>query len=75
MTRANFQGRSKMRKQQKEYRDVQLKTNLQATDSDTTPEPPYTERKIIPFPGVKLSDSNNFQKGLDNFLQEMGYIE
>jgi len=70
-----------MRKQQKEYkaqkkyRDAQLKTNLQAANRETTPEPPYTKRKIIPFPGVKLSDSNNFQKGLDNFLQNMGYIE
>jgi len=64
-----------MRKQQKEYRDVQTETRIQATDYETTPEPPYTKRKIIPFPGVKLSDSDSFQKGLDNFLQEMGYIE
>ena len=62
-------------KAQKEYRDVQLETYLQATGCETVPEPPYTKRKIIPFPGVKLSDSDDFQKRLDNFLQNMGYIE
>jgi hypothetical protein len=55
-------------------RDVQLKTNLQATGCETTPEPPYTKRKI-PFPGVKLSEPDRFQIGFDNFLQKMGYIE
>jgi len=29
--------------------------------------------KVIPFPGVSLSD--HFQNGLDNFLREMGYID
>jgi len=30
---------------------------------------------IIPFPGVSLPETGNFQNWLDIFLREMGYIE
>jgi len=33
---------------------------------------PVKTEKIIPFPGVSLSDP--FQNKLDNFLKEMGYV-
>jgi len=31
--------------------------------------------KIIPFPGVSLPEPDGFQNSLEDFLQEMGYIE
>ena len=37
--------------------------------------PPHIEAKIIPFPGVSLSQGDDFQDTLDGFLREMGYIE
>jgi len=45
------------------------------TDEKYPQEQPCTGRKIIPFPGVSLSDMDSFQDGLDNFLHEMGYIK
>ena len=46
------------------------------TSCDISPEgPPHTEAKIIPFPGVSLSQGDDFQDTLDGFLREMGYIE
>jgi len=50
-------------------------TSLQATSCETTPEPPCSGRKIIPFPGVTIDQGDRFQNGLDDFLREMGYIE
>jgi hypothetical protein len=34
-----------------------------------------TETKIIPFPGVSLDTGGGIQNILDDFLQEMGYID
>jgi len=48
---------------------------VQATDCETTSEPPYTGRKIIPFPSVTIDQDDHFQNRLDGFLKEMGYIE
>jgi len=40
----------------------------------TVPAPTYTGKKIIPFPGVSLSEPVSFQDEVENFLHEMGYI-
>jgi hypothetical protein len=49
---------------------------LQVAGYKTAPEViQRMETKIIPFPGVSLSDMDSFQDGLDNFLHEIGYIE
>jgi hypothetical protein len=46
---------------------------------ETEREYPASEQaqgvKIIPFPGVSLPEPDSCQKGLEGFLQEMGYIE
>jgi len=44
------------------------------TDEEYPQEQSYIEKKIIPFPGVSLSEIDNFQDEVDNFLHEMGYI-
>ena len=61
-----------MRKQQK---DTQQETCQQSAGCKTTPEPPFSRRKIIPFPGVSFSEPAGFQNELDDFLQEMGYVD
>ncbi|MDR0302902.1 MAG: hypothetical protein LBI04_11420 [Treponema sp.] len=45
------------------------------TKKESPKESSYTERKIIPFPGVKLTESDRLQDELDDFLREMGYVE
>jgi len=50
--------------------------NLKNAGCETIPEKqPLIGRKIIPFPGVSLSETDNFQNELDGFLREIGYIE
>jgi len=57
---------------QNTYTDLGI-TRLQAAGCETVPEAAAVQGKIIPFPGVSLSD--HFQSGIDAFLKEMGYIE
>jgi len=42
--------------------------------ADSVPAPTYTGKKIIPFPGIPLSETAGFQDEVENFLHEMGYI-
>jgi len=48
---------------------------LLKTTEDYPQEQSCIGRKIIPFPGVSLSDMDSFQDKVDNFLHEFGYIE
>jgi hypothetical protein len=48
---------------------------IETAQENPPQEQPCTMGKIIPFPGVSLSKPDSFQDGLDDFLQEMGYIE
>lgn len=45
----------------------------QAAGCEAVPDPPFTGRKIIPFPGVSLHGTDCLQDEVDNFLLEMGY--
>jgi hypothetical protein len=46
-----------------------------AVGCETAPEAiRRTEAKIIPFPGVSLDTTGDFQNALDDFLNEIGYI-
>jgi len=48
---------------------------LQVAGYKTAPEViKHMETKIIPFPGISLSEIDNFQDEVDNFLYEMGYM-
>jgi len=49
-------------------------SDCQAAGCETVPEPPLVKAKIIPFPGVSLSEPDCFQDEVDIFLQEMGYM-
>jgi len=48
-------------------------TGYPQTERKAQAEEPACGAKIIPFPGVTLSD--HFQNEVDDFLREMGYIE
>jgi len=64
-----------MRKQKQEkYKTAQLETRLQSADRQTSEPQLYTVPKIIPFPNVSLLPAC-FQDEVNNFLQEMGYVE
>jgi len=52
---------------------ARIKARLQAAGCETAPEAAAVHGKIIPFPGVSLSD--HFQNDINNFLLAMGYIE
>jgi len=62
--------------------DKKLNTYRQLNNAgyETTPEPPYTGRKIIPFHVMRHTETEippliDFQTRLEVFLQKMGYIE
>jgi len=61
-----------LNKYEKTMLPVETENNCQG-GHETTPEAAAVHGKIIPFPGVSLSD--HFQNDIDNFLMTMGYIE